>query len=737
MKSKKRWVDISGGIGVTLILLLGCSVNTGSTIGSEIANTPKFTHHTMTLTLDPATSELKVTTRITLPDSTKAGQEIQFLLHNDLQVKSAQQDLREQPVTLPALKKILDTAAVPLKQYRVNLPDGAKTLALSYDGKINHALDENDGGTPGLVSSDGVFLAHSTAWYPLFKDNELVTIDVQIRLPKDWGAVSQGELRKDEVSGQQRLMQWVELHPQDDIYIVASRYHEYQQEIDGIKAMVFLRTEDKALADKYIKATGQYIALYNELIGPYPYKKFALVENFWETGYGMPSFTLLGSRVIRFPFIIYTSYPHEILHNYWGNGVFVDYESGNWSEGLTAYLADHLFKEQRGEGAEYRRSVLQKYTDFVNESRDFPLTEFRSRHSSATEAVGYGKTLMLFHMLRLQLGDEKFKTALQAFYQQFQFRFAAFADVEKVFSGAANRTLTAFFKQWVRQAGAPSLSVSEAIVKHNDNSYQLGFKLIQSQSEAAYQLNVPVVIYFQGQSEPHQTTLQLNSKQQKYSLEFKRKPVIIDIDPSFDVFRRLDSREIPAAISQGFGDDKPLLILPGKANPQQLTAYRALAEQWQKQQMQSLEIKTDEELTELPADRSIWILGWENRFKDAVVKDLKSYGLTVTEKTFGLMEQSFDKTRHALMVSTRHPQNLNKTLLWLSSDNLDAIPGLARKLPHYRKYSYLVFKGDAPDNIVKGQWEITDSPMRVVLDKEAAKTIVKVKSRAPLVSPSR
>jgi aminopeptidase N len=737
MNCKKRWVDISGRIGITFYLLLWCSVNASAATGSEIENASKFTHHAMTVTLDPATSGLKVTTQITLPDSAKAGQEIQFLLHKDLQVQSAQQNLREQPVILPALKKMLDTAAVPMKEYRVTLPAGAKTLTLSYHGKISHALDENDGGTPGLIASDGVFLAHSTAWYPLFNDDELVTFDVQIRLPKDWGAVSQGELRKDEVTDQQRVMQWVELHPQDDIYIVASRYHEYQQEIDGIKAMVFLRARDEALADRYIKATGQYIALYNELIGPYPYKKFALVENFWETGYGMPSFTLLGSRVIRFPFIIYTSYPHEILHNYWGNGVFVDYESGNWSEGLTAYLADHLFKEQRGEGAEYRRSVLQKYTDFVNESRDFPLTEFRSRHSSATEAVGYGKTLMLFHMLRLQLGDEKFKTALQAFYQQFQFRFAAFADVAKVFSGAADRTLTAFFQQWVNQAGAPSLSVSEAIVKHNDNRYQLGFKLTQSQPEAAYQLNVPVVIYFQDQLEPHQTTLQLNSKQQKYSLEFNRKPVIIDIDPAFDIFRRLDSREIPAAISQGFGDDKPLLILPGKANPQQLTAYRALAEQWQKQQMQSLEIKTDAELTELPADRSIWILGWDNRFKEAVVKDLKSNGLTVAEKAFGLMEQSFDKTQHALMVATRHPQNLNKTLLWLSGDNLDAMPGLARKLPHYRKYSYLVFKGDAPDNIVKGQWEITDSPMRVVLDKEAAKNVVKVKPRAPLVSPSR
>ena len=62
----------------------------------------------------------------------------------------------------------------------------------------------------------------------------------------------------------------------------------------------------------------------------------------------MPTFTLLGPQVIRFPFIINSSYPHEILHNWWGNSVFVDYDTGNWCEGLTAYMADHLIQEQRG-----------------------------------------------------------------------------------------------------------------------------------------------------------------------------------------------------------------------------------------------------------------------------------------------------------------------------------------------------------------------------------------------------
>ena len=98
--------------------------------------------------------------------------------------------------------------------------------------------------------------------------------------------------------------------------------------------------------------------------------------------YGMPSFTLLGSRVIRFPFILHSSYPHEILHNWWGNSVYVDYDSGNWAEGLTSYLADHLIKEQRGGGSAYRRNVLHKYTSYVSRQGDFPLTDFRSRHSA-------------------------------------------------------------------------------------------------------------------------------------------------------------------------------------------------------------------------------------------------------------------------------------------------------------------------------------------------------------------
>ena len=220
----------------------------------------------------------------------------------------------------------------------------------------------------------------------------------------------------------------------------------------AVKALAFLRKPDQALADRYLDATAQYLDMYRDLFGPYPYSKFALVENFWETGYGMPSFTLLGEQIIRFPFILTSSYPHELLHNWWGNGVFVELAGGNWCEGLTAYLADHLIAEQRGQGADHRRAILQRVTNYVTPENDFPVSRFQSRHDGVTEAIGYGKTAMIWNMLRDKVGDAQFIKALQAFYRDNRFREASFDDIRKSFEAVSGLDLRAVLRS-VGQSG--------------------------------------------------------------------------------------------------------------------------------------------------------------------------------------------------------------------------------------------------------------------------------------------
>ncbi len=113
------------------------------------------------------------------------------------------------------------------------------------------------------------------------------------------------------------------------------------------------------------------------MLPPYPYASFALVENFWETGYGMPGFTLLGptgDSVSRGSSLRPT---HTSCSTTGGATRSTSTSNtGNWCEGLTAYMADHLFAEQRGEGATYRRATLKKFTDMVSAGDDFPLSDF-------------------------------------------------------------------------------------------------------------------------------------------------------------------------------------------------------------------------------------------------------------------------------------------------------------------------------------------------------------------------
>jgi hypothetical protein len=45
-----------------------------------------------------------------------------------------------------------------------------------------------------------------------------------------------------------------------------------------------LLSDDPRLADTYLKATAGYLSLYENQFGPYPFPKFAIVENFFPTG---------------------------------------------------------------------------------------------------------------------------------------------------------------------------------------------------------------------------------------------------------------------------------------------------------------------------------------------------------------------------------------------------------------------------------------------------------------------
>jgi len=661
--------------------------------------------HRLRIVLDPQHHSLEAEDRVSLPFG--SPRTMDFFLHRDLH-----------PVSPDAhIDTVRGSTGEILQRYRITVPANSDSFTIVYGGKIFHPLQQDAReartfeNSPGIIAAEGSVLSGASGWYPMLDDTQgenMVTFSLDVAMPQGWVAVSQGKrgLNIGQPEGSGSRVTWEESQPQDEIYLIAAPFTQYRSSDAGIEELVYLRKEDSALAQRYLDATSRYLGMYQKLIGTYPYAKFALVENFWETGYGMPSFTLLGSQVIRLPFIIDTSYPHEILHNWWGNGVYVDYRSGNWSEGLTAYLADHLLQEQKGNGAEYRRGTLQKYADFVSAGRDFPLSEFTSRHSAQSEAVGYGKAMLMFHMLRRKMGDDNFARALQKLYHEFQFKRASYADIEKIFSQTAGEKLGRFFEQWVQQTGAPELRLVSADTRRKQQGYELIVSIEQTQPGPAYVLDLPLAVTLAGSEQAYSTVIRMDGKRAEFRLSFTGRPLRVDVDPEFDVFRRLDSSEIPPALSQLFGAEQLLIVLPRQAGEDLRGQYLAAAQRWQQQPGRSTRVVWDDEIENIPQAGAVWLFGWENRWLGKFQSVLRGAKLSDRKAILGSIEFPRNSNSFAL---TAH---LGQTpMAWLAVADAAMMPALARKLPHYSKYSYAVFEGAELTSLAKGVWPLSNSSL--------------------------
>ncbi|MCP4310486.1 MAG: M1 family metallopeptidase [Bacteroidetes bacterium] len=675
----------------------------------------QYLHQNLHVSINHNSNEITVCDTLKFPSGSLAGKKtIVFTLCSSLVLEDMGKG--------SGIEK-LENAQSKTSRYLIKvMPDDLNSteLILRYSGSIRDEIETGAAEyargfseTNGTIGPEGIYLAGSSNWVPSFEMADLFTFDLTVEVDEPWGVVSQGNRTINRASGKRRIVKYHSPDPMNEIFLIAGQWTEYSSQSDNVLVQAFLRSPDQALAQRYLGVTSHYLELYTRLIGEYPFTKFTLVENFWETGYGMPSFTLLGEKVIRFPWILHSSYPHELLHNYWGNSVYVDYEQGNWCEGITAYMADHLIKEQRGGGIEYRRNTLQKYTDYVNEENDFPASEFLSRNNPAEEAIGYGKVMMFNHMLRKEFGDELFLKAWTNFYNTWRFRFASFNDIQHSFEEVTRKELGPLFEQWIQRTGAPSLEISDVKTFREGDQYELSFNLKQVQPGEPFQLSVPIAIYLEGLEEIYFSCEPLATGSTACFFSFKNRPLKISVDPQFDMMRILDRSEVPSTLSQLFGAKKAAIILPSTCALYE--EYLALARMWssaQEAQEKELSILLDSEIDQIPSDRPVWILDSCNRFYPQVeINDQYREMLTEDErvKMKSLIEEN------SLVYAIPNSNKQEQTLGFIGSKNPTAITGLSRKLFHYGSYGYLGFEGDAPDNVLKGIFPALNSRLDHVI----------------------
>ena len=550
-----------------------------------------------------------------------------------------------------------------------------KDLATSGP-RVGPNMTGNFIGTHGAVLLEG--------WCPIMEGPAYYELKAVI--PAEFKAVSEADSIKTESRAGTRIYTFEFHHPRTGLSLVAGPYQVTQKRYKDIDIATYFFPEDQGLARKYIDKARYYLELYEGLLGPYPFRRFAIVENLVPTGFGLPTYTLLGQQVLRLPFIPDTSLGHEILHSWFGNSVYVDPREGNWCEGLTTYLADYFYEKQKGHGRDYRHRLLVDYQSYVHEDQAIPLSQFKLRTGRSSKAVGYGKGAMVFHMLEQKIGEKAFYRALRKFVLDYRFRMAGWSDLEMAFSNASKMGLSGFFEQWLERKDVPILSTGNGSVTDLGNGLQRVDFTIEQGTEKPYSLLVPIVL--ETTSGKVLRTVQIDTQRKAVDTEIKGQVLGVTLDPYYDLMRKLDLPEFPPVLSRLLGSKHRFFVPPA----QDSEIYAPFADF-----LNSLgfkKIEADRLTDNVLAKGSFIVLGGPTpRLR------------RLTGRVPGL-------NKGVIVTIRKNPLNSEEVLGLAKASSPQELGLISRKLIHYGHYSILRFNGG---KIVKKETSATQDGIPLVL----------------------
>ncbi|HYD29349.1 MAG TPA: M1 family aminopeptidase [Azospirillaceae bacterium] len=591
-------------------------------------------HHILEVTLDPATRQLSVVDRV-----------------------------RAEGGAMPDL-----TVAPGFTVTRRQATDDGVTL--EYQGTLPPLAPEADTAQAG---PEGAFLPNGSGWFP-HAEGELGSYVLTVTVPSPLVAVATGRLEDEVTTDGRYRATFREERPLEEPSLFAGPYRVRERMEGNLRLRAYLPEDLIGLADDLLADTARHIARYQEEIGPYPYAGFAIVSGAHPVGYGFPGLTYVSRQVLPLPFFRGQSLAHEILHNWWGNGIAVDYASGNWAEGLTTYMADHALRNA-GAASEMRLAWLRDYAALPT-SRDRALASFRTKTHDADQVVGYNKAAFVFHMLKERLGEERFSWGVRLFWWENRFRAAGWADLRHAFEAAAQEDLSTFFRQWLEQPGAPRLALTSA----EPGVLPGGLPAVTvtvSQTAPVYELDVPLWIETDQGGEEHR--LRLTGETTTDTIKLNAQPRSLTVDRDHDLFRALRPGEAPPILRDVTLAAKRSVVLAGGGTVAETLATRLLGGE-----ARPVAVKEAR-----AAKAPILLVG--------IYADVEAARAALG---LGPVPAEIGNTGTARVWVERDDRG--RAALTVAGADATALEALIRPLPHYVRQSWLVFEGRQA--VEKGVW---------------------------------
>jgi aminopeptidase N len=508
----------------------------------------------------------------------------------------------------------------------------------------------------------------SRFWFPCFDyPGQLATSAIRVQVPKDFVAISNGELVEQTIFGEDRVYQWMqkEIHPTYLMTLAVGRFSEISDSWNGKPVTYYVEKGLEESAKLSMGKTPQMIEFFSEKFGyPYPFPKYAqvCVADFIFGGMENTSTTLLMDRCLLDErasldnFNTESLVAHELAHQWFGDLVVIKHWSHAWiKEGMASYC-EVLWTEHEYDKDEAAYYLLGEAQSYLSEDSDrYRRPIVTNIYREAIELYDrhlYEKGACVYHMIRAELGDELFDKFIQTFVRDNAHKTVETIDLLRAIDKSTGRNLAFLFDQYVYRGGHPDYKVAYSW----DGDSNLA-KLTVTQTQAKegvhtltndlFDLKIPIGFGYvkNGIADVKVTKIRVYEKEQVLYFPLETKPDFISFDVGNNYLKTVTLEyPLPELKAQLKSDPDPISRIYATeaiAKKGNLEAVTALTECLATEEFWAVRLEAAQQLATIKLDLAVTNLVAEIGDEDAFVRKaiVDELGKIKTPETYAAIKQ--------------------------------------------------------------------------------------------------
>lgn len=397
----------------------------------------------------------------------------------------------------------------------------------------------------------------SRFWFPCFDyPGQLATSEVRVRVPKKYLAVSNGELIETKAEGDDKIYHWrlEQVHPSYLMTLAVGEFDVVKDEWQGKPVSYYVQKGRKDQAKLTMGKTPQMMDSLSKWFGyPYAFPNYdqVCVDDFIFGGMENTTTTLLTDRCLLDQRAAIdnqrseTLVAHELAHQWFGDLVVINHWSQAWvKEGMATYSEVLWMEDAYGqdEAYYYHLNHARAYiSEDTNRYRRPLVTHIYREPIELYDRHIYEKGSCVYHMIRMELGDELFTKAVQTFLQNHAHGTVETLDLLRAIDKATGRNLRFLFDQYVYRGGHPAYKVAYSW-DGDSNLAQLTITQTQVEDgkeqvqEGLFDLKLPIGFGYVKESDGKSTVEQkpfkvrVHQRQQVLYFPLEQKPDFVSFD---------------------------------------------------------------------------------------------------------------------------------------------------------------------------------------------------------------